>query len=296
MGWIPSFRGVRGVMSENTGEVPVFACCSVGIGRWFWVAWESEADARALAPAVASGYEKSADRAESQAAQRLGPEAKRLPTKWASGYKRGGSAARSSDATGDEPARDEPRPRSRFARPVGPARKRIEPTRLAFLYGASERELADPLGPIAVTRHRIVKQNARKIHVDADPFDEDEWARQKEAAEGSAEPGPKPRTLLVDRQALRADGHFVCGRWASGPTFYASEEDGIRAVEAAIAAKHPWCATLRLRFPCSPATIRAAYRRLARTSHPDVGGDPAEFREVEQAYRAALAHFGAANP
>ena len=30
-------------MSEEAREVPAFACCSVGIGRWFWVAWESEA-------------------------------------------------------------------------------------------------------------------------------------------------------------------------------------------------------------------------------------------------------------
>ena len=33
------------VMNEEASEVPVFACCSVGIGRWFWVAWESESSA-----------------------------------------------------------------------------------------------------------------------------------------------------------------------------------------------------------------------------------------------------------
>ena len=33
-------------MSEEASEVPAFACCSAGIGRWFWVAWESESDAR----------------------------------------------------------------------------------------------------------------------------------------------------------------------------------------------------------------------------------------------------------
>src|SRR6476646_4077727 len=82
------------VMSEEARDVPAFACCSVGIGRWFWVAWESEAQARALAPAVASGYESSADRAERAAAGRLGPPVKRRPARWASGYKRGGVAAR----------------------------------------------------------------------------------------------------------------------------------------------------------------------------------------------------------
>ena len=51
----PSPWGMPTVMSEEAREVPAFACCSVGIGRWFWVAWESEAEARALSPALASG-------------------------------------------------------------------------------------------------------------------------------------------------------------------------------------------------------------------------------------------------
>jgi curved DNA-binding protein CbpA len=46
-----------------------------------------------------------------------------------------------------------------------------------------------------------------------------------------------------------------------------------------------------VRFPCSPDSIKAAYRRLAIASHPDAGGDPAEFRAIEQAYREALAYF-----
>src|SRR5690606_9409516 len=83
------------VTSEEPRGGPAFACCSVGIGRWYWAAWESEAEARALAPALATGYESSADRAQLKAAERLGPGVKRLPAKWASGYKRrGGIAAR----------------------------------------------------------------------------------------------------------------------------------------------------------------------------------------------------------
>jgi hypothetical protein len=36
------------------------------------------------------------------------------------------------------------------------------------------------------------------------------------------------------------------------------------------------------------ATIRAAYRELARKHHPDVGGDPARMGELNAAYRAAM--------
>lgn len=278
------------MMNEEARDVPAFACCSVGIGRWFWVAWESEAEARALAPALASGFEASADRAEGKAAERLGPRMKRLPAKWASGYRRGGIAAR---VPGTERGADggETRPRARFGRPGGPPKRHDEATRLAFLYCAAGREPPDSLGHVAVTRHRVVKQNARKIHVECAPFDADEWTRRSERGGEAPEVAPKLRTLAVDRVTLRTEGRFRCGRAHPGLTFYASEEDGIRDVEAALTAKYAWCAKLGVRFPCSVDTIKAAYRRLALTTHPDVGGDPAEFRTVEQAYRAALVYF-----
>jgi hypothetical protein len=266
-------------MSEETGEVPAFACCSVGIGRWFWVAWESESEARARSPAVASGYEASAARAEEKAVERVGPRLKRLPAKWAAGYKRGGGAG---DAT---------RPKARIGRLGGPSRRDGGTTRLAFLYSATAREPPDSLGHVAVARHRIVRQNSRKIHVDCEPFDEHEWARRGEQNEGSPEDAPKTRTLAVDRVTLRAEGRFRCRHANRDLVFYATEEDGIRDVEAALTAKYAWCATLGVRFPCSAESIKTAYRRLALTSHPDAGRDSAEFRTVEQAYREALAYF-----
>jgi hypothetical protein len=283
------------VTSEETREAPVFACCSVGIGRWFWAAWASEAEARALSPALATGYESSADRAELKAAERLGPGLKRLPARWASGYKRrGGIAAREPGAERGVVGRVEAGPKARFGRPGGRPKRHEMPPRLAFLYCATEREPPDSLGHVAVTRHRIAKQTARKIHVECDPFDEDEWSRRAERAGGSPEGAPKARTLAVERATLRVEGRFRCGPAHRGLTFYASEEDGIRDVEAALTAKHAWCAVLGVRFPCSVDSIKAAYRRRARASHPDAGGDPAEFRTVEQAYRAALAYFAAA--
>jgi DnaJ domain len=282
-------------MSEEPSEVPAFACCSVGIGRWFWVAWESESDARAFSPALASGYEASATRAEQKAVERVGPGLKRLPAKWASGYKRGGSTARVPSTDREAKGGDATRPRSRFGRPVGPARRDGGATRLAFLYSAIEREPPDSLGHVSVARHRIVKQNARKIHVDCDPFDEDEWARRGE--QGGESPGdvPKTRTLAVDRVLLRQEGRFLRRHGGRDLIFYASEQDGIRDVEAALTAKYAWCAVLGVQFPCSADSIKTGYRRLAMTLHPDSGGDPADFRAVERAYREALAYFSQAD-
>src|SRR5690349_4095536 len=153
------------VMSEEVREVPAFACCSIGIGRWFWVAWESESEARARSPALASGYEASAARAEAKAAEQVGPRLKRLPARWASDYKRGGgSLARVPTKEGEAGARS----KARIRRPGGPYRRDGGATRLAFLYSAAEREPPDSLGHVTVARHRIVKQTAGKIHVDSE--------------------------------------------------------------------------------------------------------------------------------
>ncbi len=111
-------------MSEATLEVPAFACCSVGIGRWFWVAWESESDARAFSPALATGYEKSAARAEEKAVEQVGPRLKHLPAKWASGYKRGGGgAARALSTGGEAEGVIATRPKARFGRPADRSRR-----------------------------------------------------------------------------------------------------------------------------------------------------------------------------
>lgn len=274
--------GESGSMSEEVREVPAFACCSVGIGRWFWVAWESEAEARELAKPLASGYEKSASLAEKKAEDRLGTEVRRLPAKWASNYARGGTPtkARSKDREGG--------PKSRFGRRAGRPEPQGAKPRLAFLYSAAARVPPDSLGHVTVTRHRIVKQTAAKIYVESQPFDEEEWARRSEE---SPDPAMKPHTLAVDRAALRKDGRYQTGRTHGNKLFYASEDAGIRDAESELTAKHAWCAVLGLRIPCSLDDVKTAYRRLAFESHPDRGGDDAVFRPVERAYRAALAYF-----
>ncbi len=289
-------------MSQESGEVPAFACCSAGIGRWFWVAWESESDARALAPPLASGFEANASRAEARAIERVGGEVKRLPGKWASGYRRGGGRQSSVRRAGQEPESGESKPpKARISRFAGRSSRGGGSTRLSFLYCVTEREPPDSLGHVTVARHRIVKQNPRKIHVDPEPFDEDEWARRADAdadADGGGESSAdasKQRTLAVDRVMLRTEGRFRCRHAQRELVFYASEEDGLRDVEAALTEKHGWCAVLGVRFPCTAESIKTAYRRLAMTSHPDAGGDAARFQEIEQAYREALAYFARAD-
>lgn len=255
-------------------EQAAYACCSVGIGRWCWVVWASESDAREGAKALAEGYEKTAESAERRAVESAGPGSRRLPSKWASAYKRGGPAR-------GEGGEARVKPKSRLSRRAPP--KPTVETPPAFLYVASESEQAGLRGEVVIVKHQIVRQTAGKIYIDREPFREEE--PQTKEADGAAT--PKTRSLAVDRETLRREGRVL----HRGSYFYASEDKGVRGVHADLTSQHAWCAVLNIGFPCSTGSIKAAYRRLAREKHPDAGGDPAEFQAVERAYREALAYF-----
>lgn len=262
-------------------EEAAYACCSVGIGRWCWLVWASESDAREGAKPLATGYEKTADAAEKKAVESAGERAKRLPSKWASAYKRGGSAARAQDGGGRE------KPKSPLGRRPPAKADHAAPPR--FLYAASESEQPGSRGEVVIVKHRIVRQTAGKIYIDREPFREDEDEEEGRGEEAGDAETPKVRALAVDRESLRREGRAS----HRGSNFYASEEKGIQGVHADLTSRHAWCAVLDVSFPCSMESIKAAYRRLAREKHPDAGGNPAGFQAVEKAYREALAHFSA---
>ncbi len=259
-------------------EDAAYACCSFGIGRWYWAVWANEAEAMAGARPLASGYEKSGDAAQNKAVEVAGPQSKRLPTKWASRYKRGGAGR-------PEELGKQDKPKSRLSRrAVAPARGDVL-ARPTFLYLASESEEAGARGEVVIVRHRIVRRTAKKIFVDREPYRDE----KENDGEGDAPPpaNPKPRTLAVERETLRREGKVP----HRGAYFYASEDEGVRDVHATLTARHDWCAALGVKFPCSAESIKTAYRRLSRENHPDAGGNPADFRAVEQAYREALDYF-----
>ncbi|WP_337173685.1 hypothetical protein [Paludisphaera sp.] len=255
-------------------EETAYACCSVGIGRWCWLVWASESDAREGAKPLATGYEKNAKAAEEKAAEAAGDGGKRLPSKWASASKRGGPA-RAPDDQGRE------KPRSRLSR--RPPAKEARPAPLAFLYAVSEAGQAGSLGEVTVARHRIVRRTAGKMYIDREPYREEDLPGD---GAGDAE-APKAPSLSIDRETLRREGRVT----HHGTDFYVSEEKGVQGVHADLASRHPWSVVLDVGFPCSRESIKAAYRRLAREKHPDAGGKPAEFQAVERAYREALAQF-----
>lgn len=46
-------------------------------------------------------------------------------------------------------------------------------------------------------------------------------------------------------------------------------------------------------LPSSPEEVKARYRELARTTHPDAGGTEEQFKQVSTAYEAALGYLSA---
>ncbi len=54
--------------------------------------------------------------------------------------------------------------------------------------------------------------------------------------------------------------------------------------------RKPWWGILGVGEDCSVEAIRAAYRQLAKTHHPDVGGDHQMFVEIQEAYKEGMKH------
>jgi hypothetical protein len=62
----------------------------------------------------------------------------------------------------------------------------------------------------------------------------------------------------------------------------------------ALPAPAPWWRVLGLEAPpSSAAALKAQFRRLARSHHPDVGGNEARMAEIGEAYARGLAELGA---
>lgn len=56
-----------------------------------------------------------------------------------------------------------------------------------------------------------------------------------------------------------------------------------------LASRPPCLATLGLTPPVGIDDVKGAYRRLAMRTHPDRGGNPAEFARIAEAYQQAMA-------
>jgi hypothetical protein len=156
-----------------------------------------------------------------------------------------------------------------------------------------------------IRQHLIVKQNARWVHVEHDPY-------------GSVPPpDEKRRTFILSRRDLETFGAaYRRDKFPDHDTYYATERDAIashgrdpkpeidlNAEIEALSARWErvlnfWghrfglarsCfAELGIKSGASVEEIKAAFRKLSLERHPDVGGDQNSFVELRQAYEEAL--------
>ena len=125
--------------------------------------------------------------------------------------------------------------------------------------------------------HLILRRTDRYVYVQAESYRPGGWQ----------EPWENSYSYRLDRLQLERDG----SAWtrASRSTFYT--DAGRAAREASTIA--PAClATLGLDATATADDVRRAYRRLARETHPDHGGDAERFHAVSNAYSVAMREAG----
>jgi hypothetical protein len=115
--------------------------------------------------------------------------------------------------------------------------------------------------------HLVVKKTKKLVFVEKDRYRPDPWDR---------------KTYALNRAEFEAEG---CAWSRSARDFFCNTPYEER--------HQPWAppelTVLGLKRGASREEIKAAYRRLARQHHPDCGGDPEKFKEVQAAYERAMA-------
>lgn len=116
------------------------------------------------------------------------------------------------------------------------------------------------------SRHLIVKKTKKHVFVEKNNYNPDPWARE---------------TYALDRAQLEAS-ESVWSRSARN-RFYTTPYEQRRQRWVP-----PEFNVLELKIGASKDEVKIAYRRLARQHHPDCGGDPAKFKEIQAAYEQAM--------
>lgn len=130
-----------------------------------------------------------------------------------------------------------------------------------------------------VTPHRIVKRTKTRIYVEREPFREnvrysDEWWRWHQP------------TFVLDRAEVEKTGKARGNRSRWYDTFYQSPEMYFAEVRSD---SRPECfEILGVELGASEKEVKSAYFRLAKSAHPDAGGDVDKFKELQKAYESTL--------
>ena len=245
-------------------DCPIYARCSLGPNRWFWVVWadwdQYHASWEPNPPApVGSGCEPTADLAVA-AALACAPTACAYPAHDAAYYYR-----------------------------VQLCRQRMEKRSAAtsgmaveFLYRSWWSEMDDAPSWL---KHRIIKRTKSRVYVDkqfefTDPIVSPRRRGNRAEGEERWYDYDCP-TFVLDRIVLERDG----SAWSNS----ARDRFHLKPENRSSSSNVPTClVALGLTSNATEDEIRSAYRRLAQSAHPDRGGEHESFLALNADYEAAL--------
>lgn len=245
-------------MSQNR---TFFAITSLGKNRWYWVVWPSldQLQLDGMATQLADGICSTKADAVDAALAIAGIDGEWLAAKYAKAHYQRRNAAKVAE--------------------VGSVQ--ASPLVQEFLYNDQFDTNSTAWNSVP---YRIVKKTKRYVYIEQQPF------HAKERTGTWLDHDAK--TFRLDRQLLNREGYTLLPMMdefpegMTDPLFFTTplaERMGDHAGMAGDA-----FSILELQPPCTVATVKSAYRRLAKQLHPDVGGDPAEFLKLQQAYQRAL--------
>lgn len=231
---------------------PCFAVCSKGRERWFWCVWENREAWFNQAAALSQGYAPSREDALAAARAVVDGEVE-LPAKFADGYHRRLAVAqrlqRQSTATEAAP--------------------------LEFVWRWSS---GDGDFPDRWFAHQIMRRTATRVFVDHDIYRVDRTRRTD------------VYTFAIDRAVLERDGYAFSKRFHG--IVYSEEGRARREAEMVQRIGHSVIPSalreLGLGHTATRREVQQAYRRIARTVHPDRGGTDDAFQKLTRAYEQAL--------
>jgi hypothetical protein len=130
----------------------------------------------------------------------------------------------------------------------------------------------------SITPHLIVRKTRTRIYIEREPYRED---RQPS---GEWYDYYRP-TFVLDRQEWERTGKVHRkGDWRGD--YYRDPE--LFRIECGLVSRAPCLEALELPANATMAQIKARFRHLSRSMHPDAGGDEKEFVRLRRYYEEAL--------
>jgi hypothetical protein len=238
---------------------PTFYCshCKLGKNRVFYTVWRYHEYFGEDRKPLAFGYTATIEEAEARMAEITGPCEEIEIVRYAQ------SALYYHRKLAEEKRRLRPPSREQGSAPV------------EFVYDEYQSEEDRECHPMP---HRIIRRTRQRVFVNRNPY----WDG-KDIWDG--------RTYALDRAELEQTGSALVDRrstavhrlWASMEAFNRDHHHNSQT-------KPPDClAFFGLKLPNSVDSLRAVYRAAVKRTHPDHGGNPEDFLQVQLHYAAALA-------